>query len=248
VTAIGSPYRVLAYPALLLAVGLPAGWSVAVMAWSARGYWRATNGHGLGRPTGLLPALRQAATLRNLRGGGADCAYPGDEPSGARRRLHGLVAWGFVACAGSTIAAAVSQDIAGDPPPYPVLSAPVLLGIAGGGGLVAGCAGLLLLRHQATRADQAAPAGQAREDPALARRGYALLAALLMLALTGLLTLVLRDTAAFGPVLVIHLATVVACFAIAPYTKFVHVIFRFLALVQDNAEVLRADRSPAGRL
>jgi citrate/tricarballylate utilization protein len=47
---------------------------------------------------------------------------------------------------------------------------------------------------------------------------------------------VLRDTAAFGPVLAIHLAVVVACFAIAPYTKFMHVIYRFLALVHDSAE------------
>jgi citrate/tricarballylate utilization protein len=247
VPAAGSPYRVLGYPALLLAVGLPAGWSVAVMAWSARAYWRATNGHGLARPAVLLAATRQAATLRNLRGGGADCAYPGDEPSGARRRLHGLVAWGFLACAGATVAAAASQDIAGDPPPYPVLSAPVLLGIAGGGGLVVGCAGLLLLRRQAAKIARAHPADAGREDPALARRGYALLAALLLLAVSGLLTLVLRDTAAFAPVLVVHLATVVACFAIAPYTKFMHVVYRFLALVQDNAEARRADRSPTGR-
>ena len=74
--------------------------------------------------------------------------------------------------------------------------------------------------------------------PGLARRGYALLAGLLLLAATGLLTLVLRDTAAFGPVLVIHLATVVGCFAIAPYTKFMHVIYRCLALVHDNAPVV----------
>jgi len=249
--ASGSPYRVLAYPALLLAVGLPAVWGVGVMAWSARAYWRATGGHGLTRPAVLLAAARQAATLRNLRGGGADCSYPGDEPSGARRRLHALVAWGFVACAGSTVAAAVSQDIAGDPPPYPLVSAPVLLGIAGGAGLVAGCAGLLLLRHQAAATAGAGHAGPAREDPALARRGYALLAGLLTLAVTGLLTLVLRGTAAFTPVLVVHLAAVVACLAIAPYTKFMHVIYRFLALVHNNAETVsanRADRSPPGRL
>lgn len=235
-----SPYRVIAYPALLVAAGLPAVWCVAVMAWSAARYWRDTGGHGLARPRVLLAALSQAAALRNLRGGGAGCAYPGDEPSAARRRLHGLVAWGFAACAASTVAAAISQDIAGDPPPYAVLSAPVLLGVAGGAGLVAGCAGLLALR----RADREDPA---REDPALARRGYALLAGLLALAVTGLLTLVLRDTAAFAPVLAIHLAAVVACFAIAPYTKFTHVIYRFLALVRDGAEAGAGPGAPGRR-
>jgi citrate/tricarballylate utilization protein len=249
--AAGSPYRVIAYPALLAAAGLPATWSVAVMAWSAARYWRDTGGHGLARPRVLLAALSQAATLRNLRGGGADCAYPGDEPSAARRRLHGLVAWGFVACAASTVAAAISQDIAGDPPPYPVLSAPVLLGVAGGAGLVAGCAGLLALRRAAGTPGgaRARPAREdpAREDPALARRGYALLAGLLALAVTGLLTLVLRGTAAFAPVLAIHLAAVVACFAIAPYTKFTHVIYRFLALVRDCAEAGAGPGTPGRR-
>jgi citrate/tricarballylate utilization protein len=39
-------------------------------------------------------------------------------------------------------------------------------------------------------------------------------------------------------VLGVHLAAVAACFAIAPYTKFMHVVYRFLALVHDNAEGL----------
>ena len=64
-----------------------------------------------------------------------------------------------------------------------------------------------------------------------------LLGALLVLALSGLLTLVVRNTAAFGAVLYVHLAAVAACFAIAPYTKFMHVIYRFLALVRHNSEL-----------
>jgi citrate/tricarballylate utilization protein len=259
-TAAGSPYRVIAYPALLAVFGLLAAWSVLVMALSAARYWRATNGHGLASPAALALALRQAVTLRNLRGGGADCAYPGDEPSAARRRLHGLVAWGFMACAASTVAAAISQDVAGDPPPYPAGSAPVVLGVVGGAGLVIGCTGLLALRRAERRRpvrddparddparEDPAREDPAREDPALARRGYALLGGLLLLAVSGLLTLVLRDTAAFVPMLVVHLAAVAACFAIAPYTKFMHVVYRFLALVHDNAEIPQKIPGGAGR-
>jgi len=235
----GSPYRIVAYPALLIAFGLPAAWSVVVMAWSAARYWQATNGRGWGglaSPAALARALRQAATLRNLRGGGAGCSYPGDSPSGARRRLHHLVAWGFAACAASTVAAAISQDFAGQPPPYPLLSAPAAFGVAGGAGLVIGCAGLLVLRGLAAFRETGGSDAPAREDPALARRGYALLAALLVLAVSGLLTLGVRDTAAFKPVLFVHLVAVAACFAIAPYTKFTHVVYRFLALVRHNSE------------
>ena len=64
----------------------------------------------------------------------------------------------------------------------------------------------------------------------------ALIVALLVLAITGLLTLMLRDTDAFAPVLVIHLCAVMVSFAIFPYTKFVHVIYRFLALIHDSSE------------
>ena len=102
----------------------------------------------------------------------------------------------------------------------------MLTGVLGGAGLAAGCAGLVVLR---SRSDSA------RTDAVLRSRDLSQLLALLVLSVTGLLTLVLRGTAAFAPVLVIHLGAVVACFAIAPYTKFVHVIYRFLALVQDRS-------------
>ena len=238
----GSPYRVIAYPALLVAVGLPAVWSIVVMAGRPARTGGSLTGAGLASPAPWRRRCGQAATLRNLRGGGADCSYPGDEPSGARRRLHHLVAWGFVACAGSTVAAAVSQDIAGNPPPYPVLSAPVLLGIVGGAALVVGCAGLLLLRppgsHDAGRRDGARGCGAHQARLRAARRAAHA---------RGDRSAHAR-AAGHGGVRAgagVHLAAVVACFAIAPYTKFMHVIYRFLALVQDNAEATR--RPPTGR-
>jgi hypothetical protein len=43
-------------------------------------------------------------------------------------------------------------------------------------------------------------------------------------------------TAAFGPVLVTHLAAVAVSFAVAPYSKFNHALYRLLALVLDNIE------------
>jgi citrate/tricarballylate utilization protein len=222
----GSPYRVIAYPALLTAAGLALAWGIAITCRAVIRYWRDTGGRFTF--AGLAAAAVQAATLQNLRGGGAGCSYPGDDPSPWRRRLHHLVAGGFGLCTASTVAAAVSQDILGDPPPYPLLSVPVLLGATGGAGLAAGCAGLLMLKQKSDIS---------RTDRAMTARDYALLLALLALSVTGLLTFVLRDTPAFAPLLAIHLGAVVACFAIAPYTKFVHVIYRFLALVHDKSEI-----------
>jgi citrate/tricarballylate utilization protein len=59
---------------------------------------------------------------------------------------------------------------------------------------------------------------------------------LIALNLTGLAVLGLRTTPLFGPVLIVHLLTVVVAFTIAPYTKFVHWVYRMLAMVKDNLE------------
>ena len=67
-------------------------------------------------------------------------------------------------------------------------------------------------------------------------KDYGLLMALAFLALSGLAILLTRDTPAFGIILLIHLSSVILAFASAPYSKFVHVIFRFAALVRDNLE------------
>ena len=87
------------------------------------------------------------------------------------------------------------------------------------------------------RADRVAAAQRAGGRAGAA--DYGLLLGLGLLALTGLLTLLLRATPAFGLILVIHLAAIVVCFAIAPYTRFVHAGYRYLALVADAIEQRR---------
>jgi citrate/tricarballylate utilization protein len=59
---------------------------------------------------------------------------------------------------------------------------------------------------------------------------------LFMTSLTGLLLLLLRETAAMGPLLVLHLGVVFSLFLTMPYGKFVHGIYRFVALVRYARE------------
>jgi citrate/tricarballylate utilization protein len=59
---------------------------------------------------------------------------------------------------------------------------------------------------------------------------------LLLTAVTGLLLLVLRNTAAMNPLLALHLGVVFALFVTLPYGKFVHGIYRFAALVRYAQE------------
>jgi citrate/tricarballylate utilization protein len=218
------PYQVIPYPALLVTVALPTAWTAAVMLRAVTGYWHDTHGplRDLANWRALATALRRAARLEYLRGGGGECPYPGDDPSPARRRLHAAVAWGFATCFAATLAAAFLQDILGIGPPYPLLSAPVILGTAGGISMLAGCAGLMMLKR--------------RDDPPPSAGDYGLIVGLGLLALTGMLTLVFRDTPAYGLILIAHLSTIVICFAIAPYTGMVHAVYRFLAIVADVLE------------
>jgi citrate/tricarballylate utilization protein len=62
------------------------------------------------------------------------------------------------------------------------------------------------------------------------------LVTLCLTALTGMLTLLFRATTAMGSMLVLHLALISALFVTAPYGKFVHFVYRSLALVRYEIE------------
>jgi citrate/tricarballylate utilization protein len=224
-----SPYRLIPYPVLLGLMLAAAVFAVAVGALAARSYWRATGTAGTrAGPRAVARATWSALTLRNLRGGGAECYYPEDDlPSASRRRLHMTVVTGFGLCVVSTVAAGILQDILGEQPPYPWLSVPVIAGTVGGIGLLAGCAGLLVLKARSSGVTSVAQ---------MTVKDYGLLTALAFLALSGLATLLTRSTPAFGCVLLVHLSAVVLAFASAPYSKFMHAVFRLTALIRDEAE------------
>lgn len=191
--------------------------------------WSETNG-GPQRPVGakaLMEATGAVLGLRHLQGGGPGCTYPEERPSSARRIYHSLVFWGFLSDFVSTSLAFVYQDLFHQLPPYPVTSAPVIFGSIGGVMLIVGTAGLTWFKWKSDRA------------PASARAygmDYAFLITLGLTALTGMLVLLCRGTNALGSLLVLHLALIAALFITAPYGKFVHAVYRSLALVRYYAE------------
>lgn len=237
-----SPYALTPYPVLLAVVLVPSVFTIVVTVLAARRYWRDVGGSpGGSTAPAVWRAAGRAMTLRYLRGGGAGCPYPDDEvPSPARRRLHHAVMYGFGLCIVSTVSAGVLQDIVGHAPPYPVLSVPVVTGVIGGLGMVIGCTALLLLKRRSSATTSVAT---------MTVKDYGLLAALGFLAVSGLAVLVVRDTRAFPVVYLAHMTAVVLAFAVAPYSKLVHLVFRFLALVRDDLERARAsgDGRPSGR-
>ena len=64
----------------------------------------------------------------------------------------------------------------------------------------------------------------------------AFLAMLFLTSATGLALLALRETSAMGVLLSLHLGVVFALFLTLPHGKFVHGLYRFLALVRYARE------------
>jgi citrate/tricarballylate utilization protein len=182
-------------------------------------------------PRRLKPALYAAAsdamTLRHLHGAGLDCASNLEVRLPWRRWFHHCTFYGFLLCMASTTVAAIYHGVFGWHAPYSYSSLPVLLGAAGGFGLVVGPLGLAALRQT-----RDASLGH-QESGGL---DTVFLALLFLTSLTGLALLVLRHTTLMGVLLVVHLAVVLVLLLTLPYGKFVHALYRVLALIRYHSE------------
>jgi citrate/tricarballylate utilization protein len=217
---------VFAFAALAISVGVTrfvrdAGASGPVLPGGSKDPQLRTGSAAWGTGSAAWRALRDAATLRHLHGNGTDCVSGEEERRPWRRWSHHLVLSGFLLCVASTSVAAVYHTVFGWIAPYAYTSVPVVLGSLGGMALLAGCAGLWMLR---TRRDAALG------DPAQDGPDQSFLALLFVASFTGLALLVLRESAAMGRLLALHLGAVLALFVTLPYGKFVHGFYRLAAL------------------
>jgi citrate/tricarballylate utilization protein len=224
----GDFYKVMPHGAMIALFGAAALYAVLALVFSLDAFWRDIN---TGTPRAGFAALWQALAdtmiLRYLGGGGGGCTSENEEPSNLRRIYHHATFYGFLLCFAATSVATLYHYAFGWRAPYAVTSLPVLLGIIGGLGLLVGPAGLFLVARNRD---------PKLTDPARAGMDLAFIAMLYLTSLTGFLLLILRDTAAMGLLLAVHLGVVFALFVSLPYGKFVHGLYRFLALVKYAAE------------
>jgi citrate/tricarballylate utilization protein len=219
----GNFYRVMPHGAMVALFGVAAIYAIVAFVFSLRAFWRDMCGD---TPIGF-PAFAQAIadtfSLKYLGGGGGGCTSENEQPSTRRRLYHHFTFYGFMLCFAATCFATVYHYVFGWRAPYAFYSLPVALGIVGGVGLLIGPAGLYALARR-------------REpfltDPSRTGMDTAFIAMLFLTSVTGLLLLILRDTGAMGILLAIHLGVVFALFLSLPYGKFVHGLYRFLALVK----------------
>jgi citrate/tricarballylate utilization protein len=220
-------YRVIPWAAMSGIAAIALLFSIAALIIGGRAFW-ADAGKSLAlRPIDIARGLHDALTLKNLGGGGHGCNDRSETFSQTRRWLHHAMAYGFLACFASTSTAAFEAYIFARPAPYPILSVPVIFGLIGGIGLIIGCSGLIWLKITGNRASAAQE---------LFGADFALLALLWLAACTGLLLLAFRATDSMGTLLAIHLGIILALFLVLPYSKFVHGVYRTLALIRNAAE------------
>jgi citrate/tricarballylate utilization protein len=211
------------------------------LALGVRGFWReispgerATDAPG----AAAAEATRDALRLKYLDGGhGQGCNEADDAFTLWRRRFHHFTFYGFVLCFAATSVATLYHYLFGWHAPYALTSLPVLLGTAGGVGLLIGPAGLLWLnlrRHPLH--------GDAAQKPM--DRGF--IALLFFASASGLALLAWRDSGAMALLLALHLAVVMALFLTLPYGKFAHGIYRSAALLKWAVEKRQPNRLQLG--
>jgi len=224
----GDFYAVIPHDVMVTLFGVVGLFVIAAIAIGHRRFATSANHEGLrhGR-LGARQATRDVLTLKHLHATGEDCVDAEEQRRPWRRWLHHFTFYGFALCFASTTAAAIYHGVFGWIAPYAYTSVPVVLGTAGGLGLVVGPAGLLVLDlHRDT----------ALTDASERSLGFAFLTMLLLTSVTGLLLLVLRGGPYMPALLVVHLAIVLALFVTFPYGKFVHGIYRGAALLKFRRE------------
>jgi citrate/tricarballylate utilization protein len=228
-SAEGAFFEVVPYYAMVLPALALSAFFVVAFAIGALRFWRetsATPGEMIDLRS-FLRASKDAFGLEYMRGGGQGCNYPDERFSQARRYFHQLVLYGFLLDLASTTVAAIYHNFLDRHAPYPYLSLPVVLGTVGGVMIVVGVLGMFWLKSK----QDLAPAHR----PMLAI-DVAFLWILLATSVSGLVLLVLRETALMGTLLTIHLGIVAAFFLTLPFGKFAHVVYRYAALIKYQVE------------
>lgn len=225
----GDFYKVIPHGVMVWTFGLVALYVLLALTIGFVRFWRETGEpmHEFVEPAAFGRGILDALHLKNLKGGGDGCPYPDERPSHARRIYHHLTFYGFMFCFAATCVGTIYHYVFGWKAPYALTSLPVVLGTIGGIGLIAGPLGLLWLKSKRD---------PETDEPSQLGMDAGFLWLLLLTSVTGLALLALRETAAMGTLLAVHLGVVLGLFLVLPYGKFVHAVYRVAALVRAALE------------
>jgi citrate/tricarballylate utilization protein len=236
----GNFYAVFPHNMLAAMFGLVFAFAVVALGIGVATFWKSIRTGPVEAPVpgAALEATSNALTLKYLGGGhGQGCNETGDASTLARRRFHHFTFYGFLLCFAATCVATLYHYAFNLHAPYALASLPVLLGTAGGIGLLIGPPGLLWL-HLRRNPAQTDPLQQPMD------RGF--IALLFFTSLTGLALLGWRDSAAMALLLAVHLGFVMGLFLTLPYGKFAHGVYRGAALLKHAIEKRQPNKLAIG--
>ena len=224
----GAFYKIVPYNIMVLVPSAISIFAILSISISTKRFWNDVNQSNIKiKFSYIKTAVFDVITLKHLSGGGHGCNDISDKFTQWRRFHHQFTMYGFMLCFASTSVATIYDHFLNLQAPYAYLSIPVLLGTIGGILLSIGSTGLLIIKWKSD------PKPQAIKTLGL---DYGFLFLLKGVAETGLLLLIFRETSAMGVLLAIHLGFVLALFLLLPYSKFVHGIYRFIALIINASE------------
>ena len=222
-TGPGAFYQVIGHSTIVFLAGGASLWAVLATTLSALAY---KNVIGPMHQVAWSAVIKDLTSLRHLGGGHGDGCNEADDAFSNRRRIyHHLTMWGFLLCFAATCVATLYELVLDRLSPFPLLSLPVILGSVGGLGLIIGPIGFLLTNRK-FHPDTRIATGM----------DNLFLILLLMISITGFLLLGFRETPLMGALLAVHLALVLAFFITLPYTKFVHAIYRTIAIARFHRD------------
>ncbi|MEM0134478.1 MAG: tricarballylate utilization 4Fe-4S protein TcuB [Thermoplasmatales archaeon] len=222
-------YNVISY-SVMDDAGLALGFYIIIM-WIIQGlsFWASIGGkrYDLLNIRSNAISVYEVISHKWFKGGGVGCDYPLEHGTKTRMFYHSAMFFGFLSAFVATAIAAYFQRVLAINPPYSFLSEPVFFGVIGGLLMILGGSGFLYMKQHSEK-DKA--------DFRMLRSDYLVIVMLIIISITGLTTLLLRSSSIMAIVLIIHLSLVATLFAIVPFSKMNHIIFRYLALLKNNVE------------
>lgn len=229
-TGAGAFYKLMPHNTIVAIFGCVFLYAMLAAVMSVRNFWRDIGdpGQSYSDAASLWQAVKDTSNLRYLDGGGVGCFNEDERPTDQRRLYHHFTFYGFLLCFAATSTATLYHFGLGLQAPYPWYDLPVILGTLGGLGLLIGPVGLLAEKRK--RDTELVDADRLGME-------IAFLVMLFLTSLTGILLLLFRATPVMGILLAIHMGVVFALFFTMPYGKFMHGLYRFLALTRYAKEI-----------
>lgn len=188
-----------------------------IIMWSYEGYsyFHSISEDNKRTHSGIIRAIYDALSHKYFKGSGAGCTYPDDGSSLYRLLFHPMVFFGFII---DLITILFYSD-------FNIII--ITIYIVGAFLMVVGSTALLAGKYLSRNNKSSL-----KQD----MLGYNFTMALLITGLTGILFLFLSGTLLFPLIFALHIAFISGILLLAPYSKFMHPVFRFLSLVKYESK------------